>query len=105
MQQLPDDVATFFALVFFSVLGRLGWVADQVKSGRRTFFSWATLLDMLIAASMGVIAGGAGTWWGLHGWPLYALVSSAGWAGTHLLAQLLARLLLWIDSKIGKPKN
>lgn len=93
------DLASWAALMGSAILGRLMYVLRQVQRGNRRFFSIDTAFDMVIALTMGIIAYGACTWFGLTGAPAAGLIAVAGYLGPHAIDTFFEK---WASEKAGK---
>lgn len=86
-----EKVGNWLWVPLAAVLGRLMYHANEVKHGRRAFWSVELAMDLLIAAGMGLIAWGGCVWGGLEGPPAAALIAVAGYLGPHALDVLFAK--------------
>ena len=85
-----------------AILGRLAWHIQQVKAGRRSFWSWALLWEVPLAAFCGVAGGGLGDYLGLRDLQLYAFTAVIAYLGPGGIEALAEKVLA---NYIGGPKK
>lgn len=78
-------ISTFILVALAATIGRLMYHAKEVQRGNRRFWSFALLLDLLIAIGMGIIAYGLCSWWSLSGASMAATCAVAGYLGPHAI--------------------
>jgi LydA holin phage, holin superfamily III len=80
-----DRFATAFTVLGAATLGRLMYHADQVKRGKRAFWSFVLVMDLIIAAGMGLVSWGLCVWAKIDGPAQAALIAVAGYLGPHII--------------------
>lgn len=82
------------------IMGRVMYHAHLIQQGKRKPLLWV-LCDLAIALGMGWIVLGLCNWVGMNQSTMQSLAIMAGWAGPHMIDQLIARAL---DKYLG-PKD
>ncbi len=78
--------------------GRMMWHAEEVRAGRRRFWSRDLLLDLPVVAGMSLLAWGAVEWWSLGPGVGAAIGVTLGWLGPR---GLRATVEWWVRRRIG----
>lgn len=76
-----------------AILGRVMFVLREVKAGSRQLWSTKTMLDLGMAAPMGLIAHGLCAWLGVTGAAEAALVAVAGYLGPNIIDRFVDKKL------------
>lgn len=102
---MPDRINQFMetggmaaGAIFWAFLGRLLYVFNLIRIGRRSgFWTLQTLWELVVAIGMGVVCGGLAEWLGLAGLPYAGFISAGAYLGPHIIELGLA----WLSTKAG----
>ena len=89
-------------LWLLGLLGRMTWHIQQVKAGRRRFWSLALLWEVPLAAFCGIAGGGLGSYLGLVGVQLLAFASVIAYLGPGGIEALAEKV---VDYYTHKPSG
>ena len=71
----------------------MAWHVQQVKAGRRGFWSWALAWEVPLAVFCGIAGAGLGSFLALDGWPLYGFISVVAYLGPGGIEAIFLRVL------------
>lgn len=82
-EEMTHKLLGWVSILVAAMLGRLMFHAYQVQRGQRNFWTWALLLDLIIACGMGLIAHGMCDYFAIAGAAESAIIAIAGYLGPH----------------------
>lgn len=97
LEKLPSDLLQtlwgFVATWAMAGIGRLLWHVQMVSTGKRSFWSWWLIWELLTALGCGVMAEGVADWAGLTGKAALAVIVFGSYLGPRGIEVLLLRIV------------
>lgn len=95
--EAQQTLAGFAWALWWALIGRGLYHADLVRRGRRRFWSWSLVWELMIAIGMGVVAGGAAEWLELKGMTAAGFIAAVSYLGP----RTIEAACLWAARKAG----
>ena len=95
--EMQHTLLGFLWAVWWALIGRGLYHANLVRQGRRRFWSWTLVWELMIAIGMGVVAGGAAEWLELKGMTAAGFIAAASYRGPRTIEAVQA----WAERRAG----
>ena len=95
--EMQQTLAGFVWALWWALIGRGLYHANLVRQGRRRFWSWKLVWELMIAIGMGVVAGGAAEWLKLAGMTAAGFIAAVSYLGP----RTIEAVQVWAKRKAG----